>query len=222
MKKTLFICTLMALVVGMFIPLTASAATYVVNPAGTGDFPTIQAAINAATTGDIIELTDGIYTGGGNRDVNYSGKLVTVRSQSGDSTACIIDCQGSSGDPHIGFYFYSGEGPTAKLKNITIINGFSDMLYAPLAIYISGASPTIDGCVFVDNGVNITGYANPTFVGCVFRDFNTGGFSQSPISISNTGGRVADVAVEDCVFHNSTFGGEYGYGQAIRVSGTAR
>ena len=34
------------------------AATYVVNPDGTGDLPTIQAAINAALGGDIIELTD--------------------------------------------------------------------------------------------------------------------------------------------------------------------
>jgi len=40
---------------------SANAATYVVTPDGTGDFPTIQAAIDAAVTGDVIQLTDGVF-----------------------------------------------------------------------------------------------------------------------------------------------------------------
>ena len=43
------------------------ATTYLVNPEGTGDFPTIQAAIDAVVDGDIIELNDGTFTGDGNR-----------------------------------------------------------------------------------------------------------------------------------------------------------
>ncbi|MBN2172256.1 MAG: hypothetical protein JW819_13125, partial [Candidatus Krumholzibacteriota bacterium] len=43
--------------------MPAAAATYHVNPAGTGDYPTIQEAVNACVDGDSILLADGIYRG---------------------------------------------------------------------------------------------------------------------------------------------------------------
>ena len=43
----------------IFAAVPAAATTYIVRPDGTGDFPTIQTAIDAAIDGDIIELTDG-------------------------------------------------------------------------------------------------------------------------------------------------------------------
>ena len=49
----------------------AVSETYIVNPEGTGDFPTIQAAVDAASDGDLIELADGTFTGDGNRDIDY-------------------------------------------------------------------------------------------------------------------------------------------------------
>jgi len=54
---------------------------------------------------DIIELTDGVYTGSGNRDLNNSGKYFLIRSQSGDPTACIIDLQGTAEEPHRGITY---------------------------------------------------------------------------------------------------------------------
>ncbi|MBD3336645.1 MAG: hypothetical protein GF355_14125, partial [Candidatus Eisenbacteria bacterium] len=41
----------------------AGATTWFVAADGTGDFPTVQAAITAASGGDIIELGDGLFTG---------------------------------------------------------------------------------------------------------------------------------------------------------------
>ncbi|MFA6197851.1 MAG: T9SS type A sorting domain-containing protein [Patescibacteria group bacterium] len=219
--KKLLVALCIVMLVGLIVPHRADATTYVVYPDGSGPTPNIQAAINAAIGGDIIELTDGIFTGDGNRDIDFVGKAITVRSQSGNPESCVIDCQGSSETPHIGFYFDSSEGAGSKLIGVKIINGFDYMYYAPLAIYVSGASPTIDGCVFVDNGVSITGYVTMLFLRSEFRDFNSGGgMTQPPIDISNTGGRVATVTVEDCAFRNCTFGGEYGYGTAIDVGGT--
>ncbi|NIO84487.1 MAG: hypothetical protein GTN53_28595, partial [Candidatus Aminicenantes bacterium] len=57
----------------------AKGKTIIVRADGTGDYPTIQAAINAAATGDIIELQTGTYTGNGNRDIDFLGKVITVR-----------------------------------------------------------------------------------------------------------------------------------------------
>ena len=85
----------------------ALAATYLVHPDGTGDFPTIQDAIAAAASGDVIELGDGVFVGAGNRDVSFQGKALTVRSQSGDPSVCVLDCQGAPVDLHRGFSFES-------------------------------------------------------------------------------------------------------------------
>jgi predicted outer membrane repeat protein len=130
---------------------SAGAVTYIVNPDGNGDFPTIQAAIDdpGVLDGDIIELTDGTFTGEGNRDVDYRGKAVTVRSQSGDSGTCIIDCEGSSGHLHRGFVFHAGEGPGSVLRDVTVRNGYSSPQGG--AISCLASAPTIDGCSFYDN-----------------------------------------------------------------------
>lgn len=78
----------------LFLPTAVLSATYEVRPDGTGDFPTIQAAVNAAANGDVIELSDGTFTGPGNRDINMLGKVLTVASQGGDPAPCIIDFEG--------------------------------------------------------------------------------------------------------------------------------
>jgi len=67
------------------------------------DQPTIQAGIIAASDDDTVLVADGIYTGEGNRDIDFLGKLITVQSEHG-AESCIIDCEGSE-DIH---YFYGG------------------------------------------------------------------------------------------------------------------
>jgi hypothetical protein len=69
---------------------------------GTAEHPfdSIQQAIDEAATGDTVLVADGTYTGTGNRDIDFRGKAITVRSINGFAT-CTIDCQGSSADNHI-------------------------------------------------------------------------------------------------------------------------
>ena len=59
------------------------------------DYSTIQQAINSASNGDIIEVSPGTYTGDGNRDIDFKGKAITVRSSSGAGQTT-IDCTGNS------------------------------------------------------------------------------------------------------------------------------
>jgi hypothetical protein len=153
-------------------PHDCVAATYVVKPDGTGDFPTIQAAIDGATDGDIIELTNGVFSGHGNRDVDFLGKEVVVRSQSGDPDSCVVDCGGTSGEYHKAFIFISGETRLAGVEGLTILGGYSDLGGAVDIREYSG--PTLTNCIFTDNTADYGGavycrsYSFPLILDCVF------------------------------------------------------
>ncbi len=56
------------------------------------DYATIQVAVAAAVSGDLIELADGTYSGSGNHDVVVR-KSLTIKSAGGDCEACVIDCR---------------------------------------------------------------------------------------------------------------------------------
>ncbi len=147
--------------------LTASGATYVVDPFGTGDYPTIQAAVTASSPGDIVELTDGVFTGPGNRGVNYGTKAITVRSQSGNPETCIVDCE--SADE--GFLFWTGTGPGSVLDGVTVTNGYHANWGGGIRCF--GASPTVNNCVFVGNspgGASIRYGSDATITDCTFTE----------------------------------------------------
>lgn len=101
----------------------AGGATYTVEPDGSGDYPTIQAAVNAATHGDVIELGHGVFTGPGNHSITFGGRRVIVRSRGDDPAACTIDLQGSVSNSVRAFSF-SAEGPQTVIRGITIANGY--------------------------------------------------------------------------------------------------
>jgi len=158
--------------------VSAPATTYIVTPDGTGDFPTIQAALDAVSGGDVIELADGTFAGPGNRDLDYHGKAITVQSSSGAPDLCIIDCGGSQTQPHRGFHFHSSETGTSRLDGVTVTNGYAvgtgpDAWGGAILCYYS--SPTITHCVLEDNiagqdgGGIMASYGSPALSGCTIR-----------------------------------------------------
>lgn len=155
-------------ILGLLAPLAAAQVTWYVDDdaasdPGPGDpsigdpledgtashpFDAIQEAIDAAGDGDTVVILDGLYTGPGNRDLDFGGRTITVRSQNGPAN-CIIDCQGSSADPHRGFHFHNLETPNARLEGLTITGGYESQ---GGGIYCEGeSSPTIAECVISQN-----------------------------------------------------------------------
>jgi len=190
------------------LPMAASAATYTVNPAGTGDFPTIQAAISAATAGDVIQLTDGTYRGEGNRDISFEGKAITVRSISQIPVACMIDCEGSEAEPHRGFHFISFEGNDAVLEGVLITNGYAaDGGGGICCQYYS--SPTIRNCALIGNhahgggGMWLYNDCSPIVTSCTFSANSCTGDNGGGVLV----GQFSHPEFTDCTFTDNTSAG---------------
>ncbi len=183
-------------------PNPCESALLVVAPDGTGDYPTIQAAIVAAEDGDVVELLDGTYTGDGNRDLDFYGKAITVRSQSGNPYDCILDVEGTLEDPHRAVFFHYGVGPETVLEGVTITNGFAAVPDAGGGIRSITAStcPTVRHCVFTNNqSVNPGGAIKCDggalrLIDCVFKQNDSG--DGSAIEIQG----VEQMEIRGCVF----------------------
>ncbi len=124
----------------------AGTHLYVPQPYGT-----IQSAIEAAEDGDTVIIETGTYTGPGNRDIDFLGKRICVRSVDPNDpavvAATVIDCGGTEVERHRAFVFHSGEDANAVLSGLTITKGWA---LQGAGIHITGSSPTILCC-------NITG-----------------------------------------------------------------
>ncbi len=205
---------------------TAIPATLTILPDGTGDYPTIQAAIDAAQNGDEIVLGSGVFGGDGNRNLSLRGKTLTLRSASDDPLDCTIDPAAGGGGSHRAFLFDSGEGPDAIVRGVTVQGG--DAQDGGALAFTLGASPTIRNCVFQSNAGSRFGGAvycqadcSPSFESCVFVDNHAGFFGGACYadvgatltlldctlagnSAGSGGGvfcRDADAVVTGCTFH---------------------
>lgn len=96
------------LVFACLTALPAGASILHVEANGSGQYATIQAAMNAAAPGDTVELGDGLYSGPGNRAIVF--EWVLLRSASGDPLACRIDGDGTALGSLSGSGFLSVEG----------------------------------------------------------------------------------------------------------------
>ena len=168
--------------------------------------------------------------GQGNRDLNFrTGRKITVQSY--DPTdpkvvaATIIDCGGTTADPHRGFIFTSGETNDSILSGLTITNGIVANGTAGLnggGILCQNASPKIEKCVIRNctawngGGVFFTGITNASLKDCELS-------SNTATSNSNGdgGGGVAcyrvtgQIQIERCWIHHNNATGNDGGGILI-------
>src|SRR5262245_28165934 len=85
-----------------------------ITPRVPADFQTIQAAINAAANGDTVIVAPGIYR----ENINFRGKLITLRSDAGPDATTI-----DGGATDVVVTFSTGEGASAVISGFTIRNG---------------------------------------------------------------------------------------------------
>ncbi len=164
MKLTSFVLGFGALVVGVPAQTTRNVP---------GQYPTVQAAINACVNGDTVLIAPGTYSGG----INFLGRAITVKgSQPAPATVLL----GTAGGRVV--TFSTAESAASILRDVKVTGGNGGIL-------IQNASPTITNCIIQSNasttdggGVVIhasgAGSFTPTISNCVIGGnsaLNSGG-----------------------------------------------
>jgi len=200
---------------------------------GSGDYLTIQQGIDAADEFDEVVVCDGTYIGPLNKNLDFGGKLITVRSANGPEN-CIIDCEGAG----CGFYFHESETLTSVVDGFTITNGHNGYWDDGGAIYCSSSSPTIRNCIiwrntatdcggglhcngaspYIDNctiaqnmagdsggGVSCDWNSNPTLTDCVITQNWTEDYNGAGMHCAND----SDATLMNCMIteNTATYGG---------------
>ena len=76
-------------------------------------------------------MANGTYTGPGNRDVSFMGKLIKLTSENGPDQT-LIDVQGESSNMHRGFLFQNGETNDSLIHSVTIrISAADEPIFHP-------------------------------------------------------------------------------------------
>lgn len=211
---------------------------------------TVQDAIDAASSGDEIVLSAGTFAGVGNRDLDFGGKAITVRSSDPNDpnvvAATIIDCQGTTANPHRGFSFHSGESADSVVSGITITNGYAPeenlgnwAVAVGGAVFCEASSPTIANCMVSGNtaeacegdqdarggGICCMG-GSSTIVNCTISENVASGDYVTGCGWGHGGGIYSDGAttISNCTITGNSATGYYpmgsGIGGGIRCSGT--
>ena len=177
------------------ICLAIAAAFVAVGSASAADrlvpkqYATIQAAINASSNGDVVQVAPGTYS----ELIRFYGKAITVRA-SGAATDTFID----GGQRGTTVKFANSETAASVLEGFTISNGKAAV---GGGMYINSASPTIRNCVIsgntaLDRGAGVAVVNGlPTFTTCTFS---------SNVATERGGGAYLMVN-SDVVFTQCTF-----------------
>jgi len=166
------------------------------------EIKTIKEAIDISSDGDIVLLSDGIYKGENNKNIDSQGKAITLTSENGPLN-CIIDCEGDGR----AFHFQNNETQSTVLDGVTILNGNMGAPY-----YESG------GGILCSN-------AGPIIANCIIKN-NIGGGKGGGISIQSFSGDDIYPVVKNCLILNNyavptpwPAGPKFSYGMGISCYG---
>ena len=165
------------------------------------DYATIQGAIDAASDGDEVRVSEGEYV----ENVNFSRKNIFLIGSPESPQGVTI--RGNGDAPVV--VFAAAEQSECRLSGFTLTGGSGrsiDNFRYGGGIYISGANPTISDCILLDNDANYGGgvfcqSGAPVISRCEIRGNN------APGETSFGGGACfvqANPVLESCTFADNS------------------
>jgi hypothetical protein len=169
----------------LLVPVACACGAELLVPS---QYPTIQAAVDSAASGDTVIIAPGTYTGTGNWDIDLHGRTITVQSANPDDpdvvAGTIIDCYNPvSNGYHRGFTFQSIYSSETIVSGLTIIDGQTGPMDGGSNLtdgggmrFMNCGSPTIKNCVITYNnasrggGISCTNNAAPVFINCTISE----------------------------------------------------
>ena len=152
-----------------------------------GEYPTIQAAVDACVDGDVIVLAPGTYTGNGNTDVYVPSLTITIRSVDGDPNACVIDGEGARS----GITVIGENDQVASINALTFTNCIDSSSGGALTVNaINATQPSrvmVTNCRFTHNqststdGGAVYAYGQVEIYNCYFAANSAAGFGGAVI-----------------------------------------
>lgn len=172
-------------------------------------FDSIQEAILASLSGDIIKVRDGLYSGNGNRNLLFGGKQLTVESENGPQS-CILDAGGTSSSAQRHIELNPTDSHQIIVRGLTFsggrMGGNTTAKQQGGAISCIGTNPLIENCVFTGNfalqqgGAVFLQDSGAQLKGCTFAGNNT----------ATRGGALSVVSnapiIESCNFRSNSSG----------------
>jgi predicted outer membrane repeat protein len=164
LKKTSIVAHACVLLIVAVAVESTAARTWRVDASGTGDAPTIQAAVDSSGPGDTILLAPGTYTGPGSKGIISPYHPLVITSESGPENT-IIDLES---DGWFFYYQWYYDASGSVISDITIRNSSQG---AVLFSMTNGA--LIENVLFLNNkgpSIHTCCLSGATVRACEFRE----------------------------------------------------
>ena len=136
--KSRYIYLLIKIVLASLLPVSPlEARTWYILPDGNGDAPTIQAGIDSAVSGDIVEVACGLYW---EHDLELKSGII-LRGETGKAECVALDLAGN------GRGFRCDEVDDVTIEGFTVQNGITTYGAGVLCLF---STLTVRHCVFSD------------------------------------------------------------------------
>jgi parallel beta-helix repeat protein len=175
-------------------------------------FDAIQEAVNVASNGWTVLVTNGTYAGAGNYNINTKGKSVTIRSWNGQNVTAVK----SQGYGPV-FKMNSGETTNTVIKGFRItvtLNNCSDGdCDYEHAVALSNASPRIENCTIYNgalDGIRCEANSSPIIKDCTISNVLNGIWCEGGSSPRIENCTIADIG--------HTYAGDVGIGIYVNAS----